>query len=895
VAEISFDGSDTHRGLSFYEDKSSSSSMNSSVDVSYGYDTPTRLPLSKHVSFDGSNVSDPVTPETNTSRRDVTSGGRIVSLSPILADDQFLMQSQNNNHSKKRTSTLRNSSCTSSSIGDESAVTVPTSNLVERQVMKSSSSSNIQSPNTDETSISSSVSFDEFGVARNAYESSVEASTNPFDSTDTIDKETIAPSSSTNPFDTTGTATSAAPKLSVASTNPFETDSAESTNPFDSTNEEKASISERIEKSSFRPVTVTPEQESTASEATSSSRKSAIIVTEPTKKASWMTFLRPLNDNSDADVSKIEHEDDENGLSKNDGASTVPTVSVWNPSKPFEMVDMYQDPKEIIPVLFMVESKRQCWFHNEMEAIRREWQYYKKLIRENVQEIIRVEDMIQSSNNGFLKYVQNIDDMVLDMYVNEVGDLMTKRDKAKLLKKRSETNDTEDDHHSTNDATSWVSPMIESFSKVQGEIKTQMPFLQECLVDVTNLKQDMIQRGKELEEKGTRLSLRVMEQAEGNIQGAFDALMKVVDDLERSKTKSSVKSASSLTYGSGTTVGSDGVLREFLDETKTDEPSPINDRWLYESQYRYAAKLGLLSWKENRKDYEFWYAEVVALHEERKCRLNEVLQTFLPRRKDLLAGTHMALMSGSDALDETKLPQGKEARAIDKAIERNAVQALKSDPMKNPDLTIDAILNPKSKSNSSIPTKYARSSTDLWKSALVRERRLVELKVNKEEWKVSICMVTLDDCMNIFILADDIVNESSSNGNNSSSRAIASMTTNPFESSNDTAVSAKPLDYYTKQMSCSVTTKIPPVEYSIKLLDYDITIEGGTEDGTTAKSKNPFGSVDQRPTEIEFVRRARSMIFRKREDYITLRVPTRKDAIKFLRNRLPPAERMTEI
>ena len=476
---------------------------------------------------------------------------------------------------------------------------------------------------------------------------------------------------------------------------------------------------------------------------------------------------------------------------------------------------------------------------------------------------------------------------------------MKRRSDATTGSTTSDTSHQEEEKEEAKDLNLWLSPMIASFSKVQGEIKTQLPILEECLMDVVSLKQEMRARGKELDEKGNTLSLQVMEQAESNIQDAFDALMKVIDELERTQREEARKARASAS-AIGTTGSSDGVLREFLDETKSDGPLPIHDRWLYESQYRYAAKLGLLSWKENRKDYEFWYAEIIALHEERKCRLNEVLVSFLPRRQELLKKAHLALMAGSDAMDETMI--ATEKRAIDQAIERNAVLAMKNDPNTYTDVSLESVFNAKTKSSSSGNTttaiKYARSSTDLWKSALIRERRLVELKVNKDEYKIAVCIVSLDDTMHLFVMTEDILNDTTT--------TTSTTSTNPFDSA-----LTKPLDYYTKRMSTSVTTKIPPAEYSIKLMDYDITIVGSggttttitdivTNKQITNTSKNPFGSspssTDMKlPTELEFVRKARSVIFRKREDHITLRVPSKKDAIKFLRNRLPVGERLAEI
>ena len=868
LAEISFDDSRNH--ISIYESVTTSSSTNSSFDTTLS-GSPTRYPQSKHVSFDGSNISsDPASPDkrgsstsnsshhhsSNGNRRVVTPD-RIVSMSPILANDQQVS---------------RMSSTSSASIDDESDATVPTSNLVltggaaaapPRRSLPSK-----PTPSMDETSVTSSISYDEFGVARNAYETS-----------------TFTKNGSTKPtFVTTNTNTATTSTTTKVSSSTISIPLDESTKPIDANRATSATS----------PALMSIEEQT----------KDTITTSPQPRKASWMTFLRPLN------TPESEEKVEDQPVTPEIEADTF----VWKKSRPFEIADMYQDPKEITPVLFMVESKRQCWFQKEMDAIRREWQYYKKLIRDNVQEVIRVEDMLRSSYDGLCDYVKHMDDMIADRFVNEQGELLSKRDKSKMMKRRSDAtssnsitnneNADDDADDETKDLNLWLTPMIASFSQVQGEIKTQLPLLEECLMDVVSLKQEMRGRGKELDEKGNTLSLQVMEQAESNIQDAFDALMNVIDELERAQ-REEMRKAKAASARSTTSTTSDGVLREFLDETKSDDMShtPMHDRWLYESQYRYAAKLGLLSWKENRKDYEFWYAEIIALHEERKCRLNEVLVSFLPRRMELLKKAHLALMAGSEAMDETMIPATKETRAIDRAIERNAVLAMKNDPNKfYTNVTMESILNFKTMKQGSSSgggkgngaTKYARSSTDLWKSALIRERRLIELKVNKDEYKLAVAIVTLDDSMHIFVMTDDILHDNSS-----------STTINSLESSSLT----KPLDYYTKRMSTMTTTKIPLVEYSIKLLDYDITIVGSGSGSSknsetmntkhsTNRSQNPFGSMTtdiKIPTEIELIRKTRSMIFRKRDDCISIRVPSPKDAMKFVRNRLPVGERLTEI
>jgi hypothetical protein len=394
---------------------------------------------------------------------------------------------------------------------------------------------------------------------------------------------------------------------------------------------------------------------------------------------------------------------------------------------------------------------------------------------------------------------------------------------------------------------------MQAFTNVQREFVVQVPSLEECVFDVTKLKYEMMMKGKDLEEKGDAITWRAVEQAETNIQTAFETLMMIADACEH-------PSSSPSSHG-GNVTGDDVVPghhpNEVLSSTEA-ETTNLPDRWLYESQYRRAAHLGLLTWKETRREYQKLYTEIIKLNEERQSRLNEILLSFLPRRKKLLLRAYDALKQGSQTLEGGKVSRNKENRAIDKAIEKNAVLAWNDQPTH---IAMESLLQPHQKDTLS-GSSTARSITstlgkDLWSSSFVKDRRLVEVKLTKEDWKAAICMITLDDTMHVFLVGTSHNN----------------ATTVPQSQQLQEEDKMKPtMESLTEDMK-----NIPTPEYSIKLLDYDISIVTGDS------------------ADVEFLRRTRSNFFRKRDDQVVLRLPSKKDALKWVRTTLPCPGTLAEI
>jgi hypothetical protein len=244
------------------------------------------------------------------------------------------------------------------------------------------------------------------------------------------------------------------------------------------------------------------------------------------------------------------------------------------------------------------------------------------------------------------------------------------------------------------------------------------------------------------------------------------------------------------------------------------------DRWMLEARYRSAAKLGLLAWQEHRRDYQNLYEEIIRLDAERKGRLQEILLSFLPKRNKLLSSVHGALSKGTESLEASKRSMRRENEAIEQALAEIARRT-----------TLDLLNDNNTESShrpgsDTAPSTQSISDDNVWQSIYTKDRLVVALKVSKGIWKVGVCVITLDNHLHLFVTDED---------------ATVSV------------VWPTSWDVVAQRVKASVP------EYSVKLADFDIIV--GPPSAETA-------DID-----IEFSRRGRSKIFRKREDNFSLKVP----------------------
>jgi len=453
----------------------------------------------------------------------------------------------------------------------------------------------------------------------------------------------------------------------------------------------------------------------------------------------------------------------------------------------------YQDPSECAAVLSMVESKRHCWFQNELAASQTEWNLYKKWLRDMVRESAVVEKLVRNSYEAFGGYSKTIGAICDDSYVNDDDELLTKNQRTKLQKRRKDASADSDP-----DALPLLGPLIVSFVELKKELEEHVPLMEDNVKDAAELNEEVAIKARELEEKGDALGWAPVYAAEEKIREAFDGLLRVAMSIEN---------------------------KEVVRDVEGEEAGAPMDRWLAEFQYRNAAQLGLLMWKENRRDYQKVYAEVIELDNYRQQRMKQILLSFLSKRRRLVGSAHGALMPGAVTLKAGM----KSKKNEDNDIEKEMAKLLPPGPAQRPPSS-DQVGKVSSSCDSEDPL-----GDDIFVSTYVADRRVFSLKVGKE-WKPAVSVKTLDQYIHFFVAGDGAKESQSS--------------TNPFEEG-PVAV----LD-----VTRSITSPVP--EFSIKSTDeFDMKVKHDT---------------------VELLRTGRSKIFRKREDNIQIKFASVREASQWV-------------
>jgi hypothetical protein len=483
----------------------------------------------------------------------------------------------------------------------------------------------------------------------------------------------------------------------------------------------------------------------------------------------------------------------------------LPSYGTGKASKPLFGGEMYQTMAELAPILSIVESKRQTWFANELDANQREWDVYRTWLRTAREEVSHVATMIADCYEALVGYATALDDLAHDTYVDEQGQVIPKKKDTLKFLNRSTGEKTETTQEPV--AKPLLDPMTDAFAAVKAELDTYLVSLQMNLEDVTVLQKELIAKAKSLENKGFAMGTGAVQQAEANIQVAFQALIVAAaewsldppdndDEIPKSKD-----------------------TRAVLDPT-AERGELSKDRWMLEARYRSAAKLGLLAWQDHRRDYQTLYEEIIRLDAERKGRLQEILLSFLPKRNKLLSSVHGALSKGTESLEASKRSMRRENEAIEQALAEIARRTTLDLPDNNSTESSDR------PGSNTAPATHSISDDNVWQSIYTKDRLVVALKVSKGIWKVGVCVITLDNHLHLFVTDED---------------ATVSV------------VWPTSWDAVAQRVKASVP------EYAVKLADFDIIVGPP--------------SVETADIDIEFSRRGRSKIFRKREDNFSLKVP----------------------
>jgi hypothetical protein len=357
-------------------------------------------------------------------------------------------------------------------------------------------------------------------------------------------------------------------------------------------------------------------------------------------------------------------------------------------------------------VVSMVESKRRSWCEQQIQATQRELEHYNKWLQDNVREVVRLENTVRSTYQALEDYAKAMEAICEDIYVGNDGNLLTQKEKINLEKNRS-LSSTELSIKSS----PLLAPVVESYTKLKNELRTYVPLLADDLREASSLRELISASANDIEEKLNAVGLEKVQKAEENVQNAAAVLIKAVKWHENTENRSSTIAP-----------GSFDVL----------------DRWLLEAQYRNAAHVGVLIWKENRRKLQAIYKEIVELDMERSRRMRQLLLSFLPKRRKFMESAHSSLLPGAQDLAKAKIDSQKESEAIEKTIEAIAMTAIQNCG------DVSALAD---------EGDFEAPGSE-WNSPFVKETFIFNFKVDLE-WKLSVAVVTVDDFLHIFVLTDE--------------------------------------------------------------------------------------------------------------------------------------------
>jgi hypothetical protein len=358
-------------------------------------------------------------------------------------------------------------------------------------------------------------------------------------------------------------------------------------------------------------------------------------------KPAWLQKqTSPLTVDSPSPPPNTDYQDDVTARMSRDYSLTVPNVSNDNMSVEAFRDDMndtwtserqgednckcllgvpilHQDTQDSVATMLSVESKRQCWFRNELTNAKSEWEYYRNWLDDTQRQVTQMEMLITSSHAGFSQYAQHMAGVtnspaVTDTYSTNaaVVSSLSRRHRAKLRSLPSRE-------------TAILSPLCTTYRKVQEMLEQHVPAMSVCARNATVLKEHITRKASDLSEQGKRIHCldETIPNAETKVQDVFAILM--------------------------------DVLNEHDDSRGVRDGRGKSDRWLAQASYWGAARYLFAAWKAVRRQQQAVYVEIIRLDMDHKRRQHEILHEFLPLRHNMLVYTREAYERGVDLLHDT--------------------------------------------------------------------------------------------------------------------------------------------------------------------------------------------------------------------------------------------------
>jgi hypothetical protein len=278
---------------------------------------------------------------------------------------------------------------------------------------------------------------------------------------------------------------------------------------------------------------------------------------------------------------------------------------------------LHQDDQDSVATVLSVESKRQCWFRNELTNAKSEWEYYRNWLDDTQRQVTQMEMLITSSHAGFSQYAQHMADVTnsptaTDTYTTNAAVVasLSRRHRAKLRSLQSRE-------------TAIRSPLCTTYRNIQEMLEPHVTAILVCARNATVLKEHITREANDLSERGKGIHCldETIPKAEAKVQDVFAILM--------------------------------DILNEHEDSCGVRDGRGKSDRWLAQASYWGAARHRFAAWKTVRRQQQAVFVEIIRLDMDHKRRQHEILHEFLPLRHEMLVWTRKAYERGVDLLHDT--------------------------------------------------------------------------------------------------------------------------------------------------------------------------------------------------------------------------------------------------
>jgi hypothetical protein len=177
-----------------------------------------------------------------------------------------------------------------------------------------------------------------------------------------------------------------------------------------------------------------------------------------------------------------------------------------------------------------IESKRRCWFMQELETTHVEWKSYKEILQELIAGTDHIEVLVRASYESLEVYASTMRPVLTDSLLDDNGkEVFNIRRQQQLIKKR-QTKTKELEIDLVEDKSPFTS-LLASFGVMKNHLDEHIPAIKDGADEMTILKKEVRWKAALVATKMKEVGLAISEELEASeaaIQAAWGKLVMTI-------------------------------------------------------------------------------------------------------------------------------------------------------------------------------------------------------------------------------------------------------------------------------------------------------------------------------------------------------------------------------